>query len=85
MTTQYTGLLQYLCSAVVLSERVHLSPDVRQRQPQGEDDGQDDKVGEPFPEGVGPGKAQGLVFIILFLDLRTRESEVYTLPALTIF
>lgn len=51
----------------------HLSPHVRQRQPQWEDDGQDDKIGDLFPEGVWPSQAQRLVFVFLFLlqNLRT--------------
>lgn len=60
----------------------HLSPDVRQCEPQWKDDGHDDEVGDPFPEGVGPGEAQRLVFILLFLSLRgycvTLQSLLYS-------
>ena len=60
----------------------HLSPDVRQREPQRKDDGHDDEVGDLLPEGVGPGEAQRLVFILLFLSLRGRcvtlQSPLYS-------
>lgn len=55
----------------------HLSPDVRQCDPQWKNDGQDEEVGDLFPEGVRPGQAQRLVFILLFVRTLKRNSLLY--------
>lgn len=55
----------------------HLSPDVGQCEPQWQDDGQDDEVGDLFPDSVGPGQAQRLVFVLLFLTTLRGSSLLY--------
>lgn len=47
----------------------HRLPDVRQREPQREDDGDDEKVGEALAGGLGPGQAERLVLLLLLLGL----------------
>ena len=60
----------------------HPSPAARQREPQRHAPRHDDEVGDLLPEGVGPGEAQRLVFILLFLSLRGRcvtlQSPLYS-------
>lgn len=52
----------------------HRLPDVRQRQPQREDDGDDEEVGEALAVGLGPGQAERLVLFLLVFSLRGQKA-----------
>lgn len=49
--------------------RTHCFPDVGQCEPQGEDDGHDEEVGEALAVAIGPAQAQRLVLVLLILSL----------------
>lgn len=52
------------------SDPLYLFPDIRQREPQRQDDGDDEEVSEALAAGLGPGQAERLVLLFLFLGLQ---------------
>lgn len=68
---------QPMCQSVRVRVYCHLSPDIGQCEPQWEDNGQDDKIGNLFSDGVWPSQAQWLVFIFLFLqNLKIKKGKI---------
>lgn len=51
------------------AEPAYLLPDVRQREPQRQDDWDDEEVGEALAVGLGPGQAERLVLLLLLVRL----------------